>query len=362
MSGNMRGRARQALSTAPRILLIRLRSLGDSILTLPLVEGLRRWRPDLQTDVLVEAPFAPVFRSSCAVHDTLVLRSRNAPHMNGWSRLRGILEIRRRRYPLVVDLHGGTTSLMFSLASGARLRFGQEKYRHAWAYQVRIPPSSLVWQRERVHTAEHQLSLLRWLELGGTEAPSARISPSDGARRAAGERLRRAGLAPNGYILVHPTATLFTKQWPEEYFARLSDRLARHSGLAVVFTSAPHEAQVLVNVGKCARESHIYWSDLDLEGLFAVIEGARLFVGNDSGPTHAAAALGRPVVVVWGSSNFQVWHPWGTDFEAVRSDLPCMPCPGYTCAAFGSPKCILDISVERVFDACVRQLERSAPG
>jgi len=356
----MQERARRALQKAPRLLLVRLRSLGDSILTLPLVEALRLWRPELQTDILVEAPFAPVFRGNPAVHEVLVVRSRNAPNMAGWTRLQGILQILKRRYPVVLDLHGGTTSLTFSLLSGARLRVGQECYRHAWAYNVRIPPSSFVWQRPKVHTAEHQLTLLRWLDLSRIEVPPAKIYTSEESRRAAADRLRKAGLAPGAYILVHPTATLFTKQWPEKNFAQLSDMLAQHCGLPVVFTSAPREAQVLLNVGKWTTGSYFYWSDLNLDELFTMIEGARLFVGNDSGPTHAAAALGRPVVVVWGSSDFKAWHPWGTDFEAVRSDLPCIPCPGYTCAAFGAPKCVLDIPVERVFEACRRQLERSA--
>jgi ADP-heptose:LPS heptosyltransferase len=108
----------------------------------------------------------------------------------------------------------------------------------------------------------------------------------------------------------------------------------------------------LKEIAQSAREQHTYWSDLPLADLFALIERCRFFVGCDSGPTHAAAALQKPIVVVWGSSNFQAWHPWGTTFEVVRSNLPCMPCPGYSCEAFGEPKCIRDIPVERVAAAC----------
>ena len=359
-AGRMRERARHALQQVPRLLLIRLRSLGDSILTLPLVEALHQWRPELRIDVLIEAPFAPVFRRNPGIREILMLRSRTAAGMAGWTKPQAVLQILRRRYPMVLDLHGGTTSLTYSLLSASRWRVGQECYRHAWAYNVRIPDSSLIWQRERVHTAEHQLTLLRWLNLPGGEVPPARIDPGHEARQSAAERLQKSGLAPGGYILIHPTATLFTKQWPEKNFAELADRLERYSGLPVVFTSAPREAQVLLNIGRHASGRYFYWSDLNVDGLFALIEFTRLFIGNDSGPTHAAAALGRPIVVVWGSSNFDVWHPWATDFEAVRSDLPCMPCPGYSCAAFGEPRCIVDIPVDRVFDACRRQLHRIA--
>jgi predicted lipopolysaccharide heptosyltransferase III len=362
-TGAVRGapeRLRTILESAPRLLLIRLRSLGDSILTLPLLTALHRWRPDLLTDILIEDPFAAVFSGHPDVHEVLVLKVRNAPAATGWTRAQTVLQIRRRHYPVVLNLHGGTTSLIFSLLSGAGVRIGQETYRRSGAYHIRIPPSSAVWGRTKVHTAEHQLTLLRWLSLPGVEAGRAKISLNEEARRAAGKRLSQAGIAPGAYILIHPTATLFTKQWPEENFARLADALSQRCRLPVIFTSAPHEATTLLNIDRIAAGRHSYWSDLNLEALFALIESARLFIGNDSGPTHAAAAFGRPVVVVWGSSDFDAWHPWKTEFEVVRSDFPCMPCPGYSCAAFGMPRCVLDIPVERVIDACGRLLERTS--
>ena len=126
--------------------------------------------------------------------------------------------------------------------------------------------------------------------------------------------------------------------------------------MKVVFTAAPEEAQVLLDIGRHATRSHHYWSDLGLDDLLALIDQCRLFVGNDSGPTHAAAALGRPLVVIWGSSDFRVWHPWNTPFESVGLSLPCMPCPGYRCAAFDRPKCIEEVAVETVLAACARAL------
>lgn len=353
---------RRVMQETPRLLLVRLRSLGDSILTLPLLEALHDWRPDLQTDVLVEAPFAPVFYENASVHEILVLRSRNDRDLSGWSRKQAILQIRRRDYPIVLNLHGGTTSQILSLLSGAGLRVGQESHRKSWIYNVRIPLSSTVWGRDRLHTAEHQLALLRWLRSDDPRVPPARMHLRKEARESAGRRLAGMDLEAGRYFLIHPTATLQTKQWPEANFARLADRLSRHYGLPALFTAAPHEAQVLLNIGKHASARHFYRSDLGLEELFALIEGARVFIGNDSGPTHAAAALRRPVVVVWGSSNFDAWHPWQTDFEAIRSDLPCVPCPGYKCAVFGEPKCIQDITVDAVFAACDRLLVRSTGG
>ncbi len=349
---------RSELEQTPRILLVRLRSLGDSILTLPLVEALHEWRPELQLDILIESPFAAVFRRQPAVHGTLVLAPRNRCGTSGWSKQRALFEVLRRRYPVVINLHGGTTSLLFCALSMARSRVGYEHYRYSQAYNVRIPSSRLIWGRDGIHTVEHLLAMTRWLGIPVRDEPRCNLYLEEEARDRVRARLRSSGIRPGEFFLVHPTATLHTKQWPSARFAGLADQLFREYGLPVVFTAAPNEGQALLDIGQNAKERYHYWSDLPLDELFALIESCLLFVGNDSGPTHAAAALRKPVIAIWGSSDLRAWHPWGTDSEVIHSSLPCMPCPGYSCAAFGEPKCILGIQVESVLQACRRLMGR----
>jgi ADP-heptose:LPS heptosyltransferase len=338
---------RQELQRISHILLVRLRSLGDALLTLPLIEALHQWRPTLKLSILIEAPYAPVFQHHPAIDETLILKS--GKYCEGWSRLHTIFELRKRHYPAVLNLHGGTTSMLFTWASGAPLRLGQASHRASWMYTQQIPSSAAIWKRQPLHTVEHQLSFMRWLDLPIAPTSSG-LYVDESARTHIKDRLAAAGISE--FILVQPTATLRTKQWEPAKFAQLGDWLAAMYRLPVVYTSALHEKFILKEIAQSAREQHTYWSDLPLADLFALIERCRFFVGCDSGPTHAAAALQKPIVVVWGSSNFQAWHPWGTTFEVVRSDLPCMPCPGYSCEAFGEPKCIRDIPVERVAAAC----------
>ena len=343
---------RQRLESIPRILLIRLRSLGDSILTLPLIEALHQWRPDLRIDVLIEEPFAAVFNQHPAVHETLVLRTRARPAGAGWRRAAAVAEIRKKRYPAVFNLHGGTTSLLFAALSGAPLRIGQTGHRNSWIYNARIPASSGIWKKDSLHTVEHQLSLMQWLGLPIPADLSYSLPVNEEAQQQIRIRLRAA--TGSQYVVIQPTATLETKQWSADNFAQLGDLLREKFRLPVVYSSAAHESVVLDRIRGQAKSPHFYISGISLEALVALIAGSRLFVGNDSGPTHIAAGLRKPVAVVWGSSNFQTWHPWGTPYEAVRSDLPCMPCPGYQCRAFDRPRCIQDITVEQVFHACTR--------
>jgi ADP-heptose:LPS heptosyltransferase len=345
---------RKELECIQRILLIRLRSLGDAILALPLMHSLKSWRPDLQLDVLIEAPFAPVFANNPDIQETLVVRSRNFPEAGGWSRIRAVYEIRKRRYPAAMNLHGGATSKEFLLFSGAPLRIGEADHRASWIYNAPIPPSSGIWGRPSLHTIEHQLSLMPWLAIPFSTDLAGCLHVDSASKKRVQYRIAQAGLSK--YILIHPTATLATKQWSAANFAQLGDRLYEQYGIPVIYTTGPNEASVLQLIQQSARKQHVYWHDLSLGELFALIETCYIFIGNDSGPTHAASALSKPIVVIWGSSNFQAWRPWSADFEAIRSELPCMPCPGYSCHSFNEPKCILDISVAKVFAACERIL------
>ncbi len=348
---------RKELECIQRILLIRLRSLGDSILALPLIHSLKSWRPDLQLDVLIEAPFAAVYVNHPDIHETLVVRSRNVPEGGGWPRIRAVYEIRKRRYPAVMNLHGGATSKEFLACSGARLRIGEADHRASWIYNAPVPPSSGIWGRTDLHTIEHQLSLMRWLELPLSEELGGCLHVDPAARERIRNRIAQAGISK--YFLIQPTATLATKQWSAANFALLGDRLQERYNIPVLYAAGAKEVPVLREIQRSAVKTHLYWQDLPLSDLFALIEACHIFIGNDSGPTHAASALKKPAIVVWGSSNFRAWRPWSNKYEAIRSDLPCMPCPGYRCHAFDEPKCIRDIPVSRVFEACERMLLRT---
>jgi ADP-heptose:LPS heptosyltransferase len=94
------------------------------------------------------------------------------------------------------------------------------------------------------------------------------------------------------------------------------------------------------------------FDSLTLRELIALIAGARLFLGNDSGPAHLATACGRPVVVIFGSSDSVTWRPWQVAHRVVQNDFPCNPCRGDRCYAFAEPRCILSVGPEQVRNAC----------
>jgi ADP-heptose:LPS heptosyltransferase len=157
------------------------------------------------------------------------------------------------------------------------------------------------------------------------------------------------------FILLHPAAAFDTKQWEIEKFCELA-RLLSQKGNRIVGTAGPGEHQYLELLQSEVPEI-LTLGPLALEEFTALAARCCLYIGNDTGTTHIAAALNRPVLVIFGSSNSRVWYPWGTQFELIRSDLPCIPCPGYRCLHFDEPRCIRSISVPEVFEAARRLLE-----
>src|SRR5262249_47036343 len=121
-------------------------------------------------------------------------------------------------------------------------------------------------------------------------------------------------------------------------------------GLQVVLTGAPTAEQIaqLESVQSATTRRLAALSSLTIAELVAAISESRLFVGNDSGPAHMAAALKVPLVVLFGPASSVRWRPWQAEAALVQNYFPCNPCAMYTCTAFAEPECIRSITIEQV--------------
>jgi heptosyltransferase-2/heptosyltransferase-3 len=256
------------------------------------------------------------------------------------------------------NLHGGSTAALLVRASGARHRVGYADYSYASLHNHAAPPSARLWGRAKTHSAEQQLALLGWTGVPVTDRPASRLAVLPEASATVARRLREeAGLGDGrAFALVHPAAAFETKTWAAENFARVVEHLAAR-GLAVVAVAAPGEASVIDEVRARSASPLAGFTDLTLPELTALAARSTVFVGNDSGVAHVAAAVGAPQVVVFGSSNVAHWSPWSeAPAEVVREEMACAPCAGYTCAEFGAPECIRRVPVARVVAALDRVL------
>jgi ADP-heptose:LPS heptosyltransferase len=278
------------LGPADRVVVIRLRSLGDSVLTTPALHLLKRARPDLEIAVVAEERFAPVFANSPDVSRVLPPQAR---------------AIRDFAPTLCLNLHGGTRSARLTLLSRAKFRAGFDIFRPAWIYNTPIPTAQqTLGVSRRVHTAEHLASAVFFLGTPISEAPRSRLYPDAGRAKGAPERR---------YAVIHPTAATPEKTWPAENFVELAQHLRRTLDLEPVFIGGPEDDLSRFRAWRTI-------SGAPLGEVMQLMRDASFFAGNDSGPAHLAAAFGVPQIVVFGPSDAEIWAPWRTPAEILKAD------------------------------------------
>jgi ADP-heptose:LPS heptosyltransferase len=276
----------ERLPRGSRVAIIRLRSLGDCVLTTPALDILKRARPDLRVAVAVEDRFRAIFEGNPDVDEVLAAESG---------------AVREWRPGLCLNLHGGMRSARMTALSGAKFRAGFGHFRHQWVYNARIPRAQEILGVERtVHTAEHLASAMFWLGAARVEIPRAKLAVEGPVQRPA---------QPFGVI--HAVAATPEKTWRADGFLAVAECLKR-SGLEPVFIGAASD-----NLEAFGEYRKVHGAPL--EEIKKLLSGASLFVGNDSGPAHMAAAFGVPVVQIFGTSDAAIWGPWRTAAEVVTA-------------------------------------------
>jgi ADP-heptose:LPS heptosyltransferase len=268
----------EQLAPGARVGVVRLRSLGDCVLTTPALAILKTARPDLEVAVVVEDRFAAVFDG---IAETL------APG-----------KLRRWHPELCLNLHGGTRSMRMTAVSGARFRAGFAHHRYSSIYNVLIPTAQEILGVERkVHTAEHLASAMFFLGVPPGEIPPARLTAAEPAAD------------PGRYAVLHALASTSRKTWPAERFRDIAEQLV-DARIQPVFIAGPREDVT----GFRAFNTVV---GAPLSEVKTLISRASLFVGNDSGPAHMAAAFGVRSVVIFADSDPEIWGPWKSPAQVL---------------------------------------------
>jgi lipopolysaccharide heptosyltransferase II len=356
------------------VLLIRLRLIGDVVLSTPLVRALRRAFPDARLTYLVEQDAAPVVLRNPHLDEVIVVE-----RTRGVSRLLHDLQLawrlRRRRFDVVIDMHGGPRSSWLALASGAPQRIGYDMPGRQWLYTKTVPrPREL---RPR-HSVLNQWDLLAalpgWPGTAPDPAADAVEMPLDpAADQRIAERLGRAGVEPGDHIIVvHVSANNPFRRWPEPAFMELVAAIARGGpNRRLVLSSGPSDrtaaariaAGARARLAEAARARVLDFGEFDLAELRALIGRSRLFVGGDTGPLHVAATTATPIVALYGPTLPVRSAPWRDPRLAAESvevkGLACRPCDQRVCAP-GDYRCLTHVTPQDVLAAVQRALDCSA--
>ena len=343
-------------SKVNRVLVVRLRSIGDTVLATPSLIALKRFLPGAQIDILLEDWVAPILEDFDAV-DTVISFKKNDLK----SRLQTARRIRANKYDIAFNLHGGTTATFFVRASGAKYRVGFKNYQYNFLYTHLAPSPLEFWKTEHAHSAEQQLSFLGFVGVPVFDRPKSRLAISKPALNSINEKITKSQIPnPKSQIaLLHPVAAFDTKQWATENFARIAEFL-HTKNFQIVAVATKKEREILENLKQTARVPIQIFDDLTLPEITALASKAKIFVGNDSGIAHIASAVNTPSVVVFGSSNRDHWRPWtNARHEIVFEKMPCQPCAGYFCKEFAEPECIKRVSVDNVAQAVEKVLSQN---
>jgi lipopolysaccharide heptosyltransferase II len=352
-----------------RILLVRLRQIGDVVFTTPAVHALRLRFPDAHLTYLVEPHAAALVATNPRLDEILV-----APRGTLAAELALVRRLRAARFDLAIDFHGGPRASLLTWLSGAPMRIGYEVAGRGWMYTRRVPrPREL---RAR-HSVENQWDLLTALEIPPPDPSAFPVEmPVDAeAARNVQRRLAEAGVrSDEPLIVIHVSAGNPFRRWPVAAFAALVHGLiARDPARRVIVTSGPSDrdasgsviAQARAQLADAAAARVIACGDFSLAELRALVEHAALFVGGDSGPLHVAATSAVPIVGLYGPTLPARSAPWRSRAHIAESvevlGLPCRPCDQRVCAP-GDFRCLTSVQPAQVIDAAERALARAAAG
>ena len=338
------------------ILVIKLRYLGDVLLATPVLQTLREQMPGARLSMAVSRGTEDVLKENPHLDELVVVdRGGMSPQIDLLRRLR------HRQFDCVIDLTDADRSAILAWTTRAAVRIGLND-EHRWRGLL----YTVVARRrpESRHRIEQDLDVLRPLGISSSShTPVLHISDRDEqqavdllrsiAEKADASALRRP------LVMLQPGARYWYKAWPPERFAELADRLAtrldcrvliggdsRERGLAETI-SAQARSQPTVMAGRTSVLQHA-----------ALLKQCALFVGNDNGPMHMAAAVGTPVVALFGPSDPAEWGPRGSPAEILYKGLDCRRCFHPACER-GELSCMKQISVEEVFTAAMRLLKVS---
>lgn len=339
-----------------KILITRLRYLGDIVMATAVVDLLKRGDPELDIGFLCEEAYAPALIDHDALDRLHVLgtggtgathRNRpvvlepDRPRQEGW--LGTVLALRRERYDLAVDLFFNPRSAWLLRCAGIPLRITGRRNRRARLYThvAELPadpgfrslaPGGLGEHVARLAPLSHVetgLPMMDWLAShGGIVGP--RLVVSDSARASAAESLAGAGVKPGPFILLAPGATWEAKSWPADRWRALIDML-EGGGVRTVVLNPPGTDRLLEAALRDAPGTRL--PPLPLSTVFGVIAAARSVVTVDGGVMHAAVALKRPTVALFGPTDPTIWFPYDhLGIHRVLATRPhCHPCDLHSC-------------------------------
>lgn len=323
-----------------RILLVRLGALGDLVHALPVAAAIKAAWPEARLDWLAEARHRPFLDLVPVLDGRLAIDTRSVRGRCGWPAV--VRAMRSRRYDATLDVQGLLKSAALARLSGAHrvIGFARAHLREPLAVHAY---SETVDPRGAVHVVEKNLACAAALGVP-VAAPRFPLSPPNPSPEVAAV-VEAAGPA---FAAINPGAAWPSKRWPAERFGALARRLADRCGLGSIVLWGPGERALADAVAAAAGGAARIAPPTSVGDLLVLLARAAVVVAGDTGPLHLAAALGTPVVGIYGPTDPRRNGPWGPRDRAVSRRAACACFHMRRCRA---PQwCLGDVTVEEVVE------------
>ncbi|MBI5746250.1 MAG: putative lipopolysaccharide heptosyltransferase III [Nitrospirae bacterium] len=335
-----------------KILVIKLRYIGDALLVTPLLDHLKDAFPEASVSMLVNSGTEPVLYENPSLNEVLAL---DRTTLRSKEHLRFLCNIRSKQFDLVIDLTDADRSAFISYISGAPMRIGyhgKSLLRNHLLYNILINADECA-----LHKIDHHLAIAeaigypiknRGLRLFLTTEEMTRTR----------KKLEEKGLATDHpFVVFHPGARRWYKSWPAEYFSALGSKILKELNVQLVLAGGPSDLEAVEKIQKGIHlPSFNLAGAFDLRELACLLKMAALCVVNDSGPMHIAAALETPTIALFGLTDWRNWYPRGEIHAIFSQDCPCRPYGHSRECDQGANHCMRKIPVDKVWEAVKARL------
>lgn len=291
----------------PKILLIALKYMGDLLVAAPSIHALRRHLPDSHITVLIRKGLEEIFIHDSAVDEVLVFDYPFVRSLRGFKRLKieydWVGGIRRRRFDTVVSLQPGDRFAWWAWLSGAGVRIGPRKQPFGYLFNNRVDV-----EEDRIDYREYYGKIIAAVGVEGTKVDFKYTFPAE-ADKWAERFLQEQGIRSSKLLIgLHPGARDPVKLWPAQNFARLAECLRRFPEVQPLFFRGPDESGIIESIEQILKRPIIVAdSSSHISHLGALLKRCRLFIGNDSGPRHLAAAVGTQTLTLMHRAKLKTW-------------------------------------------------------
>jgi len=311
------------------------------LFTTPLPCIIRKHFPDARIDMLVNKKTADIYLNNPNINSFIMI-DRAEYSRNTYKYFDLLRQIRQNRYDITINLHGMEKTTALNALSGADVRCGiaaRGLFRHFF--------TNLTWLNPRGHIVDAFLKILDGLDIYEYENPGLEMAVDDNSRKTVEDLWRAHGLEPSRKVIgLNPGASVSCKQWP--HFSKLIETLVKKKYLPVVFGGKTDHQTIERLLGETAVRPVNLAGQLNLLQLAAAIKKCDVFVSNDTGPMHIAAAQKRPIVALFGPTSPERYGPYGTPNIILSGGPFSGASASPNCATYD---CMAGIAVENVVAA-----------